>query len=179
MVTGLMVAYAVRMGRHLHVILTKATVPNSACPWGFYCSNGVKTPCPAGKSSNQGASSLTQCFNCLASVYYSTGQGGLCQECPRCYGHTFCDVKTGNCVPCADTCTAGYWSNDIGTCAQGNDEWNCSECSNVQKKCRTYEPRRCVDGTLLELAGSSQCHISSSLGCAVKERLPNTCIGPQ
>ena len=38
--------------------------PNSECPEGSYCSNGLKTPCPPNKWSPKGSTSESQCVDC-------------------------------------------------------------------------------------------------------------------
>lgn len=106
------------------------------CPAGYYCTSGIKTACPSGKTSTPGSTKQSDCKNCAsidatykASASDCSGYGsavnteiGICYACHPCSDiNVGTATSTGTCTSCtkagvcsAVTCSTGYVATEGG-----------------------------------------------------------------
>ena len=111
------------------------------CPTDYYCTNGIKTQCSAGKGANEGSSSCTLCSSSIANC----AECSNLSQCTRCNSGYYLN-SSGTC----SICTAGYFCNGSVNqiqCASGQyadiGASSCSSCLSKWANCATCTSSEC------------------------------------
>lgn len=127
------------------------------CPAGYYCKNGVKVACQAGKMSFAKSS---QCSNCPTGMFSSSAGSNHCEYCPA------GSWSTEGSATCSEPCPQGY------ACVNGqqdkcpdtmysNEGKSCDTCP-AGYSCKNGIKELCTGNRYQDQTGKSECKVCSS-----------------
>ncbi len=106
------------------------------CPIDYYCTNGIKTQCSAGKGANEGSGSCTLCSSKISNC----AECSNLSECTKCNSGYYLN-STKTCSICAldnycdglsqIQCPSGQYANiGASSCSSCSSKWeNCTACT--------------------------------------------------